>query len=109
MLFLNFQDFLLLEEFTETRDVNKKVTVAKDALDNKINRPLSNLSNGILARNICAKWNPNDMSDAIRDITFEIKNGECYGICGSVGDGKVKIVMLYTNKESLLINNLYLI
>ena len=44
---------------------------------------------GILANRVTAKWNPEDDSDAIGDITFEIKKGQCYGICGSVGDGKV--------------------
>ena len=48
-----------------------------------------NIADGILANSVTAKWNPEDDSDAIGDITFEIKKGHCYGICGSVGDGKV--------------------
>ena len=50
---------------------------------------LGNVADGILANSVTAKWNPEDDSDAIGDITFEIKKGQCYGICGSVGDGKV--------------------
>ena len=54
------------------------------------------LNKGILAQNVCAKWSEEDNSDALNDITFEIKQGECYGICGSVGDGKVKVCYFIT-------------
>ena len=50
----------------------------------------SNIIDGIVASNVSAKWNSVDDSDAVNDITFAIKKGQCYGICGSVGDGKVK-------------------
>ena len=91
-MYLNFQDFLLLEECLETREVIKKVNVTNDILPDKINFPFKDLNSAILAKSVHAKWNANDKSDAIRDLTFEIKNGECYGICGSVGDGKVKVM-----------------
>ena len=43
----------------------------------------------IFAKRVFARWTPEGDSDTIKDISFDVKGGECYGICGSVGDGKV--------------------
>ena len=66
----------------------------------------SNIIDGILACNVAAKWNSVDDSDAVNDITFEIKKGQCYGICGSVGDGKVKEDIFGTQNLSFYINTI---
>ena len=91
---LKFKEFLLLEEFSETRDVKSKTPGQLGNVGDKTERLGDNSMNGILANSVTAKWNPEDDSNAIGDITFEIKKGQCYGICGSVGDGKVNYGVL---------------
>ena len=68
----------MLDEFSETRDVQE----------------LNASENSISAKCVYAKWTQEDDSDTIKDISFDVKEGECYGICGSVGDGKVYIIKL---------------
>ena len=100
-----FQEFLLLEEFSETRDVKSRTIGNGKNLDSKHGGLEGNVIDGISARNVAAKWNSVDDSDAVNNITFEIKKGKCYGICGSVGDGKVKYDVFATqnclNKKNL--------
>ena len=86
---LYFQDFLLLEEFSETRSVRFETPTMNGVSDEKPKKSESDISNGILAKDVHAKWNPEDLSDSIRRISFKINQGQCFGICGSVGDGKV--------------------
>ena len=81
-----FQNFLLLEEFTETRNVHERATVSEERSDDEA---ASSMTCGVIVRSIFSKWNIEDTLDVIKNVTFEIKDGECYGICGSVGDGKV--------------------
>ena len=85
-----FQNFLLLEEFTETRNVQERADVGNDLCNNGT---ASSMACGVVVRSICSKWNMEETSDMIKNVTFEIKNGECYGICGSVGDGKVRSII----------------
>ena len=61
-------------------------------LDGKKEQSKNHSLNGILAKNVHAKWNQEDDNDSIRNISFEIKQGQCFGICGSVGDGKVNVL-----------------
>ena len=84
-----FQDFLLLEEFSETRSVRFKIPTMNGVSDEKPEESESDISNGIIAKDVHAKWNPEDLSDSITRICFKINKGQCFGICGSVGDGKV--------------------
>ena len=70
--------------------MNLGTTITNGFADQKNSHFGCNVTNGILARNVHAKWNSEDTIDSIQNITFEIKQGECYGICGSVGDGKVE-------------------
>ena len=81
-----FQNFLLLEEFTETRNVQERADTCEE-LSNTLS-----MTCGATVKNIYSKWNMEDALDVIKNVTFDIKNGECYGICGSVGDGKVRSV-----------------
>ena len=69
--------------------MKSKSTLTAGSFGGKLGLPEDYLPAGILAQNVYAKWNDEDNSDAVNDISFEIKQGECYGICGSVGDGKV--------------------
>ena len=85
-----FQNFLLLEEFTETRNVQERADIGNDLCNDS---PASSMSCGVVVRSIYSKWNMEDTLDMIKNVTFEIKNGECYGICGSVGDGKVRSIL----------------
>ena len=89
-----FQDFLLLEEFSETRAVNFDGPMTNGTFDGKVEHSKNHGLNGILAKNVHAKWNQEDDNDSIRNISFEIKQGQCFGICGSVGDGKVNSLSL---------------
>ena len=84
-----FQDFLLLEEFSETRSVRFKMPTMNGVFDEKAEELECDISNGILAKDVHAKWNAEDISDSIRNISLKVKRGQCFGICGSVGDGKV--------------------
>ena len=86
---LNFQDFLLLEEFSETRSVMFKPPTMNGVSEKKPEELECDISNAILAKDVHAKWNSEDLSDTIRRISFKINQGQCFGICGSVGDGKV--------------------
>ena len=69
--------------------MKSKKNLTEGTFGGKLDLPEYNLTAGILAENVYAKWNDEDNTDAVNDISFEIKPGECYGICGSVGDGKV--------------------
>ena len=69
--------------------MNLRTSVINGLNYHKIDKPIYNGPYGILARNVNAKWSPEDATDSIKNITFEIKQGECFGICGSFGDGKV--------------------
>ena len=86
---LYFQDFLLLEEFSETRSVRFEIPTMNGVSEEKPEESEFDVSNGILAKDVHAKWNPEDLCDTIRRISFKVNQGQCFGICGSVGDGKV--------------------
>ena len=78
-----------MEEFSETRSVRFKIPTMNGVSDEKPEESECEISNGILAKDVHAKWNAEDLSDSIRNISLKIKRGQCFGICGSVGDGKV--------------------
>ena len=78
-----------MEEFSDTRRIRENTPRVSETVDSKIDWEENNEKYGILVRNISAKWNPSNQTNALKDISFAIKKGECYGICGSVGDGKV--------------------
>ena len=82
----------MLEEFSETRAVNYDRRLVNGLCDGKMEQSENHSLNGIWAKNVHAKWIPEDDNDSIRNISFEIKQGQCFGICGSVGDGKVNVL-----------------
>ena len=92
------QKFLLLEDFVETRQIQFTNEYYGNGLClSPLNNPSTNneeqCSSSINVCNIHGKWNSDAADDSLHDtlknVSFEMKNGECYGICGSVGDGKV--------------------
>ena len=86
----DFQEFLLLDEFCETRDVHEYEVINNGFVEGKFPcKEFDTSKTSISAKRVFAKWTPEGDSDTIKDISFDVKGGECYGICGSVGDGKV--------------------
>ena len=84
---------MLLDEFCETRDALEYEAIGNVPVEGKLERTKLNASNkSISAKHVFSKWTPDDDLDTIKDISFDVKEGECYGICGSVGDGKVWII-----------------
>ena len=85
----------MLDEFSETRDVHEYKVIGNGLVEGKLEgEELNTSKNSISAKCVYAKWTQEDDSDTIKDISFDVKEGECYGICGSVGDGKVYIIKL---------------
>ena len=82
------EEFLLLEEFHETQSVTYKAYDVNYFDDRKE----MDFDKYIFVRNVFAKWNSNDSLDIMKDITFQIEKGQCYGICGSVGSGKSSLL-----------------
>ena len=73
------QDFLLLEEIDE---IGNSVTQKSNSEDDSIVNILD----------LCAKWDKEETSDTLKNISLEVKSGELLGIIGSVGSGKGSIL-----------------
>lgn len=74
------QEFLELEELDET---------SSSAILNHTTEP----EKGICVKmdHVCGKWNYEDETNTLEDITFEAKGGQLCAIIGPVGSGKVTI------------------
>ena len=84
--------FLSLEEYDETQVDSVEKTRPNYFDDNKDHGYVMPSGKFVLARNISAKWNQADCFDAVKDLAFQIKQGSCFGICGSVGSGKSSLL-----------------
>ena len=78
-----------MDEFSETRSVKLEKSKTNGIFAHCIDKSEYDLSKGIQAKDVHAKWNTEDVIDSIRNIELKINQGQCFGICGSVGDGKV--------------------
>ena len=84
--------FLLLEEFDERLGRKKKNDLSKNGVIDRLDANNLKSSSFITFRNVSAKWNSNDNVNTIKDVSFHIERGQCYGVCGSVGVGKSSLL-----------------
>ena len=102
------ENFLLLEEFTVMEHEKKDLGVANAVIYNESGLLELSTRSNITVRNACAKWNPMADLHTIKDITFQISKGECYGICGSVGDGKSSVLQALLGELPLQSGDIYI-